>query len=55
MKTLNEKHRQYITDFTITAFRLAAHSAIQTRDVAMALGIYPFMLLRWKKRVREDL
>lgn len=53
MKTLKEKHKQYTTDFKLTAVRLAEHPNIQTQDVATALGIHPFMLSRWKKECRE--
>jgi transposase len=53
MKALKEKHKQYTTDFKLTAVRLAAHPHIQTQDVALALGIHPFMLSRWKKENRE--
>ena len=53
MKTLKEKHKQYTTDFKLTAVRLAEHPDIQTQDVALALGIHPFMLSRWKKECRD--
>jgi len=53
MKTHKEKHKQYTTDFKLTAVRLAAHPHIQTQDVAIALGIHPFMLSRWKKEYRD--
>jgi transposase len=53
MKTLKEKHKQYTTDFKLTAVRLAEHPNIQTQDVALALGIHPFMLSRWKKEYRD--
>ena len=36
MKTLKEKHKQYTTDFKLTAVRLAEHPNIQTQDVAIA-------------------
>ena len=53
MKTLKEKHKHYTTDFKLTAVRLAEHPDIQTQDVALALGIHPFMLSRWKKEFRD--
>jgi transposase len=53
MKALKEKHKQYTTDFKLTAVRLSTHPHIQTQDVALALGIHPFMLSRWKKEYRE--
>jgi transposase len=53
MKTLKEKHKQYTTDFKLTAVHLAEHPDIQTQDVALALGIHPFMLSRWKKECRD--
>ena len=53
MKTLKEKHKHYTTDFKLTAVCLAEHPDIQTQDVALALGIHPFMLSRWKKEFRD--
>jgi len=53
MKPLKEKHKQYTTDFKLTAIRLAQHPNVQTKDVAAALGIHPFMLSRWKKEHKE--
>ena len=53
MKTLKQKHKQYTTDFKLTAVRLAEHPDIPTQDVALALGIHPFMLSRWKKECRD--
>lgn len=53
MKPAKEKHKQYTTDFKVTAVKLAEHPGIQTQDVATALGIHPFMLSRWKKEYRE--
>lgn len=48
-----EKHKQYSVDFKLTAVQLSNHPNIQTQDVAVALGIHPFMLSRWKKEYRE--
>ena len=53
MKPFKEKHKQYSVDFKLTAIRLAEHPNIQTQDVAIALGIHPFMLSRWKKEHRD--
>jgi transposase len=53
MKAEKEKHKQYTTDFKLTAVRLAGQPHIQTQDVATALGIHPFMLSRWKKEYRD--
>ncbi|PHS72709.1 MAG: hypothetical protein COB22_03780 [Cycloclasticus sp.] len=53
MKPLKEKHKQYTVDFKLTAIRLAEHPNVQTQDVAIALGIHPFMLSRWKKEHRD--
>ena len=47
-----KKHR-YSSEFKVTAVRLASHPGIQTREVAAALNIHPFMLSRWKKEYRE--
>ena len=55
MKPFKEKHKQYSVDFKLTAIRLAEHPNIQTQDVAIALGIHPFMLSRWKKEHRDGL
>ena len=38
MKTLKEKHKQYTTDFKLTAVRLATHSRMQTQAVVLAYG-----------------
>ena len=53
MIPLTEKHKQYTTDFKLTAVRLSEHPDIQTQEVALALGIHPFMLSRWKKEHRD--
>jgi transposase len=47
-----KKHR-YSSEFKVTAVRLASHPGIQTREVAAALNIHPFMLSRWKREYRE--
>ena len=47
-----KKHR-YSSEFKVTAVRLANHPGIETREVAAALNIHPFMLSRWKKEYRE--
>ena len=47
-----KKHR-YSSEFKVTAVRLASHPGIQTREVAAALNIHPFLLSRWKKEYRE--
>jgi len=46
-----KKHR-YSSEFKVTAVRLANHPGIETREVAAALNIHPFMLSRWKKEYR---
>lgn len=48
-----EKHKQYAIEFKLAAVQLSNHPNIQTQDVAIALGIHPFMLSRWKKEYRE--
>jgi len=45
-----KKHR-YSSEFKWV--RLASHPGIQTREVAAALNIHPFMLSRWKREYRE--
>ena len=47
-----KKHR-YSHEFKVTAVKLASAPAIETKAVAEALHIHPFMLSRWKKEVRE--
>jgi transposase len=47
-----KKHR-YSNEFKVTAVKLANAPDIETKAVAEALHIHPFMLSRWKKEVRE--
>ena len=47
-----KKHR-YSNEFKVTAVKLASALDIETKAVAEALNIHPFMLSRWKKEVRE--
>ena len=47
-----KKHR-YSNEFKVTAVKLASALDIETKAVAEALHIHPFMLSRWKKEVRE--
>ena len=47
------KRHRYSSEFKVTAVRLASHPGIQTREVAAALNIHPFMLSRWKREYRE--
>jgi len=49
----NETHFFYKYIFKQAAVKVANHSNIQTKDVADALDIHPFMLSRWKKQARE--
>ncbi len=53
MKTPKEKHQRYTKSFKLAAVSLAEYPSIQTKDVAAALEIHPFMLSRWKKEHRE--
>ncbi len=46
MKTTIEKHLRYTKSFKIAAVELSNYSAFQTKDVALALEIHPFMLSR---------
>ena len=47
-----KKHR-YSNEFKVTAVRMATARDIETKAVAEALHIHPFMLSRWKKAYRE--
>lgn len=47
-----KKHR-YSNEFKVTAVKMAIAPDIETKTVAEALNIHPFMLSRWKKEVRE--
>ena len=48
-----EKHTYYNYQFKHTAVSVSNHPYIQTQDVAEALNIHPFMLSRWKKKMRD--
>jgi len=48
-----ETHYYYKYHFKIAAVQTANHPEIQTKVVAEALNIHPFMLSRWKKQMRE--
>jgi transposase-like protein len=47
-----KKHR-YSNEFKVTAVKMATARDIETKAVAEALNIHPFMLSRWKKEYRE--
>ena len=47
-----KKHR-YSDEFKVTAVKMANAADIETKAVAEALHIHPFMLSRWKKEYRE--
>jgi transposase len=47
------KKRRYSNEFTATAVKMATAPDIETKVVAEALHIRPFMLSRWNKEVRE--
>lgn len=47
-----KKHR-YSNEFKVTAVKMATAPDIETKAVAEALNIHPFMLSRWKKEHRE--
>lgn len=47
-----KKHR-YSKEFKVTAVKMAIAPDIETKAVAEALNIHPFMLSRWKKEHRE--
>lgn len=46
-------NRNFSAEFKIQAVKLSLNPNIQTKDVAEALDIHPFMLSRWKKLYRE--
>ena len=48
-----ETHYFYRYHFKQAAVLTANHPDIQTKAVAEALNIHPFMLSRWKKQMRE--
>ena len=47
-----KKHR-YSDEFKVTAVKMANAPDIETKAVAEALHIHPFMLSRWKKEHRD--
>ena len=47
-----KKHR-YSNEFKVTAVKMANARDIETKVVAEALSIHPFMRSRWKKEFRE--
>jgi transposase len=50
-----ETHYFYKYHFKLAAVQTANHPDIQTKAVAEALNIHPFMLSRWKKQMREGI
>ncbi len=42
-------------EFKVTAVKMATAPEVETKAVAEALNIHPFMLSRWKKEVREGM
>jgi len=51
-KQLPRVHR-YSVEFKLSAVRLSELPDVQVQQVAEALDIHPFMLSRWRKRVRD--
>lgn len=47
------KQHRYSNEFKVTAVKMATAPDIETKAVAEALNIHPFMLSRWKKEYRE--
>ena len=47
------KQHRYSNEFKLTAVKMANAPDIETKAVAEALNIHPFMLSRWKKEYRE--
>jgi hypothetical protein len=52
-----EKETKYFYkySFKMAAANVANHPEIQTKAVAEALNVHPFMLSRWKKQLKEIL
>lgn len=48
-----ESNYFYRYHFKQAAVLVAIHPAVATKAVAEALNIHPYMLLRWKKQMRE--
>ena len=46
---------KYTESFKATAVKLSQLPGVTPQDVAESLCIHPFMLLRWRKQVREGL
>ena len=44
---------KYTREFKVKAVRLSLKPNIQSKDVAEALDIHPYMLSRWRKEYRE--
>ena len=51
--TQPKKTWKYTKDFKVKAVKLSLQSDIQSKQVAEALDIHPFMLSRWRKEYRE--
>ena len=51
--TKSRKTWRYTRDFKVKAVKLSLKPNIQSKDVADALDIHPFMLSRWRKEYRE--
>lgn len=47
------KIQKYSTEFKVTAVRLSQQPGLEVQAVARALEIYPFMLSKWRKDVRD--
>ena len=47
-----KKHRDS-HEFTVTAVKMANAPDVETKAVAEAVNIHPFMLSRWRKQVRD--
>lgn len=47
-----KKHR-YSDEFKVTAVKMANAPDIETKAVAEALNIHPFMFSRWEKEYRD--
>jgi len=47
------KVKQYSLEFKLKAVQLSDQPGVLIKDVAASLCIHPFMLSRWRKRVRD--
>jgi len=51
--TQPRKTWKYSKEFNLKAVKLSLCEDMHIKDVALGLGIHPFMLSRWRKEYRE--